>query len=131
MKIEISSLESVTTQELAIMAARVADDKKAQDVVILDVGSVLAITDLFVVATGTSDRHVRTIAEEIQDQFKHLYSRSPLRVEGKDDARWVLLDYGDFIVHVFLEEARNYYDLERLWSDVAKVAWQEAKDVVL
>lgn len=130
MKIEIPILESPTTQELAVITAQVADTKKAQDVVILDVGSVLAITDLFVVSTGTSDRHVRTIAEEIQDQLKHLYSRSPLRVEGKDDARWVLLDYGDFIVHVFLEEARNYYDLERLWSDVTRIAWQETEGIV-
>lgn len=127
---EKPTIESKSTQELAIIAAQVADSKKAQDIVILNVGPVLAITDLFVVATGTSDRHVRTVAEEIEDKLKHLYSRVPLRVEGINDARWILLDYGDFIVHVFLEEARNYYDLERLWSDVGTISWHEAEPIV-
>jgi ribosome-associated protein len=73
---------------------------------------------------------VRTIAEEVEAQVKAVGGLSPLRVEGLDDARWVLLDYGDFVVHVFLDEVRDYYDLERLWSDAAKLDWELlARDV--
>lgn len=110
----------------AIEAARAADEKKALDTLILEVGPVLAITDLFVITSATNDRLVRTIAEEVERRVKEVGGPSPIRTEGLDDARWVLLDYGDFVVHVFLEEARHYYDLERLWSDAARVAWEPA-----
>ncbi len=107
----------------AALAARAADDKKATEPVVLEVGSVLAITDAFVITSAGNARLVRTIAEEVERQLKQLAQRSPLRVEGLDDARWVLLDYGDFVVHIFLDEVREYYDLERLWSDAARLDW--------
>jgi ribosome-associated protein len=110
----------------AVKAAAVAaDDKKATDVVVLDVGDVLSITGWFVITSGSNPRQVRTIAEEVETQLKADHDLAPLRVEGLDGLRWVLLDYGDFVVHVFHEEERDYYQLERLWADVPTVDWQD------
>ena len=81
--------------------------------------------DVFVVATGTSKRHVMTLAEEAEMQLK-AHDRRPLRREGMDDGTWVLLDYGDVIVHVFDAETREYYDLERLWADAPRLAYEPA-----
>ncbi len=86
----------------------------------------LAITDFFVITSGTNTRQVRTITDEIEKQVAEGGGPRPRRIEGLDDLRWVLLDYGDFVVHVFLDEARRYYELERLWSDVPRVAWEAA-----
>lgn len=107
------------------MAAQTAAEKKATDPVILDVGAVLAITDSFVIASAPNDRLVRTIVEEIEKSLKEAGGPGPLRVEGLREAQWVLMDYGDFVVHVFLDETRAYYDLERLWADAPRVAWVE------
>ena len=107
----------------AATAARAADAKKGTNTLVLDVGPVLALTDAFVITSAPNARQVRTIAEEVEEQVKASGGPSPLRIEGLDDARWVLLDYGDFVVHVFLEEARAYYDLERLWSDAPRLPW--------
>lgn len=109
---------------VAVVAARAADAKKGEAIVILDVGPLLGITDRFVITSGTNDRQVRTITEEIELQVRRSDDRGPLRVEGLDDARWVLMDYGDVVVHVFNEEARQYYNLERLWSDARRVDWE-------
>jgi ribosome-associated protein len=108
----------------AAAAARAAEDKKATSTVVLEVGPILAITDAFVITSGNNVRLVRTIAEEVEEQVKAIGGPSPLRIEGLDDARWVLVDYGDFVVHVFLDEVRDYYDLERLWSDAPKLDWE-------
>ena len=97
-------------------AARAADDKLAEDTVIIAVGQVLAITDYFVVASGRNARQVRAIAEEIEEQLTILDGPKPIRIEGKQEAEWLLMDYGGFIVHVFDSAAREYYDLERLWT---------------
>lgn len=105
-------------------AAAAADDKKATDVVVLDVGEVLSITGWFVITSGSNPRQVRTIAEEVEAQVKDGHGLAPLRVEGLDGMRWVLLDYGDFVVHVFHDEERDYYQLERLWADVPQVDWR-------
>ncbi|HZQ27569.1 MAG TPA: ribosome silencing factor [Acidimicrobiales bacterium] len=110
--------------EFAAVAARAASDKKGAETVVLEVGKVLAITDAFVITSASNDRLVRTIAEEVERKVKEAGGPGPLRVEGKADAHWVLLDYGDFVVHVFLDEVRRFYDLERLWSDAPKVAWE-------
>ena len=88
---------------------------------VLDVGDLLGITDHFVITSGSNVRQVRTIAEEIELRVKEQGGGSPRYIEGLDDARWVLLDYGQFVVHVFLAEARRYYDLERLWADAPRV----------
>ena len=107
----------------AATAARAADAKKGSNTLVLDVGPVLALTDAFVITSATNARQVRTIAEEVEEKVKAAGGPAPLRIEGLDDARWVLLDYGDFVVHVFLDEARAYYALERLWSDAPRLAW--------
>src|SRR5438270_9383189 len=100
-----SDLEQV--RQWCIAAARAADDKKGEATVILEVGSVLAIADAFVISSGANPRQVRTIVEEVEKQVKEVGGPAPIRIEGLDDARWVLMDYGDFIVHVFLQEVRE------------------------
>jgi len=112
---------------LAIAAARAADAKGASDVVILEVGDVLVVADEFVVASAANERLVRAIVDEIERQVAEttdiVGNTKPLRMEGRDERRWVLMDYGDVVVHVFLQEVRDYYELERLWGDVPVVEW--------
>jgi ribosome-associated protein len=110
---------------LAETAASAAADKQGAEIVIFDVGQVLAITDLFVITSGHNVRQVRAIVDEIEKKVKQGGGPGPLRIEGLDDARWVLMDYGDVVVHVFLDEVRRYYDLERLWADAPRLDWTE------
>jgi ribosome-associated protein len=114
-----------TIQNWVTTAARAASAKKAEDTVVLDVSGVLSITDAFVITSGSNRRQVLTIAEEVEAQVKAVGGPSPIRVEGVSDAQWVLLDYGDFVVHVFLDEIRRYYDLERLWADAPAIEWDD------
>jgi ribosome-associated protein len=111
----------------AILAARTADEKQGTNTVVLDVSAVLAITDAFVITSGRSSRQVRTIAEEVENAIKASGGPGPLRVEGLSDLTWVLLDYGDVVVHVFNEETRRFYDIERLYRDCPTIAWQESE----
>ena len=108
------------------VAAQAAASKKGDDIVILDVGAVLVITDSFVITSAPNDRLVRTIAEEVERRIKEVGGPAPLRIEGQREAEWVLLDYGDFVVHVFLEETRRFYDIERLYRDVPVIDWRAA-----
>jgi ribosome-associated protein len=108
-------------------AAQASDAKGGDDTVILEVGAVLAITDAFVITSGRNHRQVVTIADEVEARLKAGGGPSPLRVEGRELAEWVLLDYGDFVVHVFLDETRRFYDLERLWNDAPRVEWEPAR----
>ena len=110
----------------AVLAAQAASSKKGIDPVVLAVGDVLAITDSFVIVSATNTRQVRTIADEIEQQIREAGGPKPLRIEGLDDLHWVLVDYGEFVVHVFLQETRDYYELERLWSDVPRIEWEES-----
>ncbi|HVL05757.1 MAG TPA: ribosome silencing factor [Acidimicrobiales bacterium] len=112
-------------RQWARTAAQAASAKGGDDTVIIEVGAVLAITDAFVITSGRNSRQVKTIAEEVEGRLKTEGGISPLRVEGLGDSQWVLLDYGDLVVHVFLEETRAFYDLERLWSDAPRVAWED------
>ncbi len=118
----------MTSTEKAVIAARAAADKLGTDTVILDVGDVLSIVDHFVIAGAANTRQVRSIAEEVEYQIKEAGSDGPLRVEGTDDFHWVLLDFGDVVVHVFLEETRAFYELERLWADVPRLEWEISAD---
>jgi ribosome-associated protein len=106
------------------VAAAAASAKKGEDIVALDVGDILSITDAFVIASGANTRQVRTIVEAIEKAMKEHASAPPTSVEGRDDATWVLLDYGDMVVHVFLDETRAYYELERLWTDAPRIDWE-------
>ncbi|GMU77471.1 MAG: ribosomal silencing factor RsfS [Acidimicrobiia bacterium] len=103
----------------AQVAAEAALAKKGTDVAVLAVGDVLAIIDLFVLVSAANLRQVRTIVEEVERALHEHDGTKPRSVEGLSDATWVLMDYGDIVVHVFLEETRAYYDLDRLWADVA------------
>jgi ribosome-associated protein len=93
--------------------------------VILEVGDVLVVADEFVIASASNDRLVKAIVDDVERAIDDAGFGKPLRVEGLDDRHWVLVDYGDVVVHVFLDETRDYYELERLWSDVPRIAWAE------
>ena len=97
-----------------------AAEMSAERVVVLDVGDVLAITDWFIIASAPNVRRVRRIAELMEEHVKAAGGGGPIRTEGLDDAKWILLDFGEFVAHVFHEPTREYYDLERLWSDVPR-----------
>jgi ribosome-associated protein len=112
------------SREAAVAAARAAAAKQADHIAILDVHGLIVITDYFVICSGSSERQVRTIVEEIEKALRAL-DRKPVRREGETEARWVLLDYVDLVVHVFAEEEREYYDLERLWGDAPRSSWQD------
>ena len=109
--------------QLLLAAARGAADLQATNLVVLDVGDVLGITDWFLVASSSNTRQVRRVAEEVEVAVKGAGGDGPLRTEGMEDARWILLDFGMFVVHVFHDETRSFYDIERLWSDVPKISF--------
>jgi ribosome-associated protein len=106
------------------IAAHAAAEKNGEDVVVLDVGDILSIAEAFVMVTASNTRLVRTIVDEVELALKLADDEAPRSVEGLDDATWVLMDYGDVIVHVFLGETRAYYDLDRLWADAPAVDWE-------
>jgi ribosome-associated protein len=107
--------------ELVTVAVEAAATKTPDETVVIDVGDLLAITEYFVITSGSNERQVKAIAEEVERLVKqHPHGRGPRTIEGRDDARWILMDYGDFVVHVFLESARKFYDLERLWGDAPR-----------
>ncbi len=112
--------------ELARTAARAADSKSATSTVILGVGPVLGICEAFVVTSASNRRLVKTVAEEVEEQVRAAHGRSPRRTEGVAEQQWVLIDYGDVVVHVFSEEMRSFYDIERLYRDVRKIEWSPA-----
>ena len=103
------------------LALHAASEKKAHDLVVLDLREVASFTDYFVITSGTNVRQVQAIADAVQEQLRKQLRVKPARVEGYNSAEWVLLDYGDFIFHVFEEKSRRFYDLERLWRDAARV----------
>jgi ribosome-associated protein len=105
------------------VAARAADDKQGEDPIVLEVGDVLALCGWFVIVSGANDRQVRAIADEVERRIHDAGGPKPLRIEGLNDLRWVLIDYGDLVVHVFSQDARDFYELERLWADVPHLDW--------
>src|SRR5580765_8193748 len=112
--------------QLAQRAAQIAIDNKAQDVVILDLRGVSDMTDFFIIASGTSDTAVRSIGQHVAEDMKK--EGSPVtHAEGIEKGRWVLLDYVDFVVHVFHPTLRNFYQLERLWADAVPVPLESAQ----
>jgi ribosome-associated protein len=115
-----------SVEDWVVTAAVAAASKTDDETVVLDVGEVLALTSWFVVTSGRNPRQVKAIVEEIELQVAESGGPRPLRVEGLDAREWVLIDYGDFVVHVFMDESRRFYDLERLWSDVPRLDWRAA-----
>lgn len=106
------------TLRVAQVAVDAAEEKQGQNTIVLDVGDVLAITQLFVVTSASNQRQLRTIASEVSEKVRTLCGKSPSHTEGAGDDQWILLDYGDVVVHVFAEEARRFYEIERLYRDV-------------
>ncbi len=107
------------------MAADAIFSKKGMDIVLLDVEGLFVLSDVFVIATGTSRPHVQSLAEHVEERMSEELGLKPLRSEGRVEAEWVLLDFGDVIVHVFQASARDFYGLERLWADAENVDWVE------
>lgn len=108
------------SKALAIAAARALDAKKALDIRVLKVEDLTTVTDYFVIATGTSTTHVSALADEVDFQLERQGVKA-LRMEGQDGKRWILVDFGSVIVHVFTQEAHDFYDLEHLWADAKAV----------
>jgi ribosome-associated protein len=101
-------------------AADAAADKRGTDIVILDVGDIIGIVESFVIVSASNTRQVRTIVEAVEARLRAMDGAPPRATEGLDTASWVLLDYGDVVIHVFLEETRAYYALDRLWADAPR-----------
>lgn len=108
---------SLEPPELARRAADLAGERKARDLVEIDLRGIVGYTDFFVLATGNTDRQVKAIHDAIHEDLKREHGLLPQRVEGLPEARWVLMDYADVVVHVFTPEARDFYDLETLWGE--------------
>lgn len=107
----------ITSKERAIIAAQAADEKKATDIMVQEVRDLIGVTDYFVIATAANNRQVEAIIDEIEVAERKIAQVKPLHREGTQDGSWSLLDYGDFVVHVFQPETREYYRLEALWND--------------
>ncbi len=112
------------SRELATLAARIASEKQADAILVLDVRELITITDYFVIASGASERQAKTVTEEIVKELKERGVR-PVREEGEPGTGWLLIDYVDFVVHVFRQEEREYYRLENLWRDAPNVDWEQ------
>lgn len=114
------TLETRPGEPQWLVAARAAEDKKAAAIRVLDIREVSSFTDYFVICTGSNARQIQAIADSVALTLKEL-GELPISREGYDKAEWILLDYGDFLVHVFSQTARDYYDLERLWKNAKEV----------
>lgn len=114
---------SARARELLTVVALAADSKQGEDLVALDVSGPLPLTDIFFLATGRNERNVQAIASEIEDKMIEAGAK-PLRREGRAEGRWILLDFGDIVAHIFHEEDRMYYSLERLWKDCPAIPLQ-------
>lgn len=110
----------MTSKELVEFSCRLLDNKKATDIVVLDIRNVTSLGDYFVIASGSSSTQVKALAAELEDKLSK-EGVEPGRVEGESSAMWVLMDYNDVIVHVFLAETRDFYCLERLWADAPRI----------
>jgi ribosome-associated protein len=110
---------------LVLIAAEAAAEKKAADVIALRVGPLLVVTDYFLIATGANDRQVHAIGDSVEDALREA-GRKPLGREGERELKWLLLDYGDFVVHVFQPEEREFYRLDKLWGDVERLKLPKA-----
>jgi ribosome-associated protein len=115
--------QRVRSLEDACLCAKLAEDFRGRDTVVLDLTAVTPIVDFFVIATGTNPRQARALAEEVRRMMKSRGNASR-GVEGDGDATWILQDYGDIVLHVFQPAARDLYDLERLWADAKKIDWR-------
>ena len=121
-----NKLPLMDSRKLALLCRELADDKKAEDIVVLDVRKVSTVTDYFVIATGTSEPHLRAIMNEISEGLHEQCALKPHAVDGSLQTAWLVLDYFDVIVHIMRPEVRQRYDLEGLWNDAAPVKPRKA-----
>jgi len=122
-KVEIAEKPTLFTEldPEVQLAIKCAADKKAFDMLVLDLRNIASFTEFFIIASGANQRQVQAIADEINEQLKKQLSSRAIRIEGYRSGEWVLLDYGDFVVHLFNGDAREFYDLARLWRDAGRV----------
>ena len=117
-------MATITPRQLALLAAEVCDEKKAKEIVVLDVRKITSISDYFIVCSTSNERQARAIAEDLRMRLKEMGKRE-MGVEGLEDARWVLQDFGDIVLHIFHESQREFYDIEGLWADAKQVRWKK------
>jgi ribosome-associated protein len=120
---EINSSINYTSKELALAIADAGDDRKADNIILLNVEKMSYLADYFVIMTGFSQPQLRAISVSIEDKVYEKFKRIPVRIEGKNEGNWVLHDYGDVIAHIFLPEARQFYDLEAFWGGAEKTVF--------
>lgn len=112
-----------TARKLAVAAARIAHDDNCEDIVVLDLRGISPVTDYFVIATGTSDRQLRSVAKDV-DRHGTSLGQPVWRIAGRDSAEWIVMDFVDVVVHLFDQEHRRYYELELMWGEAAQVDWR-------
>jgi ribosome-associated protein len=117
----LAKAKEADSRERVLQCIQASQEKKAKDLIILNVKEISAFADYFIICSGTSDRQVRAIAAAIQENLKKA-EILPLGIEGEAAGRWILMDYDDVIIHIFLESVRNFYDLERLWEEAPQMA---------
>lgn len=122
-----NSIEQDETQRLAWTIAQAADDRKAGDIVILDVVEVSYLADYFIIATGYSRTQVRAISDAIQEKVEKEFNLKPLRIEGQAQRSWIVQDYGDAIVHVLLPEERQFYNIEAFWGHAQRIEFDSVR----
>lgn len=115
---------ALTPRDLAILAARTADEDNCEEIALLDLRGLSPVCDFFVIATGTSDRQMRAVADHIETAARQ-HGERPYRTSGLTEGQWIVLDYVDVVVHLFDPEHRRYYDLEMLWGDAPRVKWEK------
>lgn len=111
----------MTSLEKAQEIVKILDKKKGRDIQLLEIRNLSTLGDYFILASGNSNTQVKALSDDVDDEMNKQFKVNPLRIEGQQAAQWILMDYGDVMVHVFQDEARSFYDLERLWSDAPKV----------
>ena len=116
-------------RDLAVLAAQIADAAHGSDILVLQVGDVISLTEYFVVIGASNRRLVDALVQDVEARVRERTGRSPIRTEGVREQQWVLIDYGDVIVHVFLAEIREFYEIERLYPDVPKIDWAEGAEL--
>lgn len=118
---ELYSIAFAEVDERVKLALHCAAEKKAINPVLLNLKGIADFTDFFIITSGTNQRQVQAISDEIEEKMKEKFGETPINIEGYQAAEWILMDYGDFIVHIFEQKAREFYDLERLWRDAQTV----------
>lgn len=116
--------KGLSSSEKALIAARAADSKKAADIIIQDVRELVSVTDFFVIVTAQNNRQIEAVIDEIEEQEIKQAGVKPIGIEGAQEGFWALLDYGDFVVHVFQPEGRDYYRLEEVWNDAPTLPFE-------